>query len=384
MANPPHAAALGILSSDLLQQMLKGHERFVRGEAGGQRASFKFVQLGRVNLSSRTLQDADFTAASLKGAQLIRANLQRAAFLGADLSLADLRAADCRRADFRGALLGGANLGGANLDEADLRRAVLAVYDTLKGIRYWRPGGPLGGPTTLRGSSLNSAVLDDAEAACADFSSCSLKNARLNGANLKGARFRDAVLSGAEFKGAVLAGVDLQGAVLTGVNLADLNLPPEALKGCVCDPDRDALDRRPILETTLEGSAAWVESNGRRGLPPVFDNEDVRVLGDAFRGRTLTALSMRGAIAVGMDFGGAELQGAVFDGADLRDCSFAGADLRGASFRHARLSFARFDRANLGRLDVDQSRLDTLFDGADLTGARFDPPASGGTASSAA
>lgn len=372
MTPTPHAAAYGTLSPPLLEQMLRGHESYARGERGGQRAVFKFVQLSRINLSTRLLDDADFTAAAMAGAQLIRTSLRRASFFGADLTLADLRAADCRRADFRGAVLRGANLAQANLDEADLRRAILAVCQPGGGIRRWRPATTDPTRSSLRGSSLNGALIDDAQASETDFTNCSLKNARLNGANLKGAVFQNAILSGAEFKGANVADIDLRGAILTGVDLAQLQVPPEALAGCVCDPGPEAHARRPALAGRLNDAAAWVDSAGTRGAAPIFDDEDLRVLADAFRGRTLPALAGRRCQAVGMDFTKLQAPGALFDGADLRDTNFSGADLRGASFRGANLAFARFDGADLGPLELDRgTRMETVFDGANLTGARF-------------
>jgi len=377
------ATIYGNLSPQLLEQVLTAHERYVRREPGGQRAVFKFVQLSRLSLSARMLDDADFTAAAMVETLLIRTSLKRASFFGADLTLADLRAADCSRADLRGAVLRGANLAHANLNEADMRRAVLAVYEPGGGLRRWRPASNERSQASLRGSNLNAALIDEAEAAGADFSGCSLRGARLNGANLKGAVLRDAVMTGAEFRGAIMAGVDLQGAILTGVNLADMRLPPEAFTDCVCDPGPQALARRTLLVTRLNEAAVWVDSGGKRGAPPQFDNEDIRVLGDLFRNRTLPAAIARRCRGVGMDFTGAQLPGSLFDDADLRDASFAGADLRGVSFRGANLAFARFDGARLGPLEIEgRERIDTCFDGANLTGALFDqagPQADGAT-----
>ena len=59
-------------------------------------------------------------------------------------------------------------------------------------------------------------------------------------------------------------------------------------------------------------------------------------------GRTLPALSARGAIAAGVSFQGSQLQGAMFDSADLR----------GAGFRAARLAYADLDTANLAPLSL--------------------------------
>ena len=91
----------GVLSPKLLGEILRDHERYVRREAGGRRAVFKFVQLAGMDLSTRLLDDADFTAASMSRTRLIRASLLRASFFRTDLTRADLRGAAARRAAFR-------------------------------------------------------------------------------------------------------------------------------------------------------------------------------------------------------------------------------------------------------------------------------------------
>lgn len=362
----------GVLSPQLLGGILRDHERYVRREAGGQRAVFKFVQLAGMDLSTRVLDDADFTAASMSRTRLIRASLQRASFFRADLTQADLRGADARRADFRGTLLAGANLAFANLDEADMRRAVLAVIDGRGHFKQWK-GDAAPTSASLSGSAMNGALLDDAQAGGADFSNCSLKGAKLNGANLKGARFVGAILSGAQFRGATMAEVDLTGAVLTGVDVSELRVPASLLASCICDPGAAAIERRSLLLEQLSAAAAWVASNAKQGSPANLDGEDIRVLGPAFRGRSLPALSARRSLGIGVDFTKAELPGAVFEGADLRDANFSGADLRGVSFRDANLAFARFDGAILGPLEIARgARLEPNLDGANLTGVRLD------------
>lgn len=368
------ASLHGVLSPQLLQQIISEHERYVRREPGGKRAAFKFVQLVGADMSTRLLDDADFTAAAMARTRLIRSSVQRASFYGADLTLADLRGVNARRADFRGAVMRGANLAHANLDEADMRRAVLAIIDPELAFRRHRPDvGSLPSTTSLAGSAMNGAQLDQAEAGGVDFTNCSLKNAKLNGANLKGAVFVNALLNGAHFKGANLADVNLAGAVLTGVNLDELRLPPEALRDCVCDPGPDARARLPILAARLAEAQAWVESNGASGVAANLDHEDIRVLGAALRDRTLPAFSARGCQGIGVDFSNTQMPGAVFDGADLRDANFSGADLRGVSFRNCNLAFARFEGATVGALElVHGARLESNLEGADLTGVRLD------------
>jgi uncharacterized protein YjbI with pentapeptide repeats len=129
-----------------------------------------------------------------------------------------------------------------------------------------------------------------------------------------------------------------------------LGLPPESLKGCLLDPGPDAIAARDEMLDMLDLAERWAETNGREGRPANLDGRDLRVLNGRLSGRTLPALSARGAIAAGVSFQGSQLQGAVFDTADMRDASFADADLRGATFRATRLAYADLDTANLAPL----------------------------------
>jgi Pentapeptide repeats (8 copies) len=77
-------------------------------------------------------------------------------------------------------------------------------------------------------------------------------------------------------------------------------------------------------------------------------------------------VDFRGATAEGaIDTHEGDFSGALFDGADLRRWRFLAADLRGASFRYADLRGVDFTRSAL---------TDTVFDGAQIEGARFSVP----------
>ena len=77
-----------------MRKMLKLHQRWIAGEAGGVMAD---------------LQGANLREANLQGANLLR---------GADLQGVNLRGADLRWADLQGVNLRGADLQGADLQEA--------------------------------------------------------------------------------------------------------------------------------------------------------------------------------------------------------------------------------------------------------------------------
>lgn len=304
----------------------------------------RFAQLSGENLTARLLDDADFTGADLGRAVLRQASAARASFYGANLSLADLTLIQAVNADLRGANLCGARLNGAVLDGADMRRALLAsAHDDFHMVR----------PAEMS-ASLNGVDMSEAEAGRVDFSHCSLKGARLRGTNLRGAVFTGAILEGADLTGAQVTGTTFRDAILTGVNVAALNLPPSSLEGCLLDPDGAALAARPAMLAALNAAELWGMTSGREGRPANFDGMDLRVLGNALVGRTLAALSARGAIAAGVSFRGTQLQGSVFEGADLRGADFREADLRGSNFASAWLSYADLDTANMEPLALKE------------------------------
>jgi uncharacterized protein YjbI with pentapeptide repeats len=199
-----------------------------------------------------------------------------------------------------------------------------------------------------------------------------MKGVSFGNAKLDGANFEGALLQGANFKGAKLANASFRGAVLAGVNLKDLNVPAEALAGCVTGVTAAAAAKFDQLKQKLDAHQEWISSGGAVGGPANFDGEDLRPLHKLLVGRPLTGLSARGAIAIGIDFSGSQLQAAKFEGADLREADFSNADLRGASLRATRLAHARFDQANLGRLPLTSgSSLAPDLTGADASEEQF-------------
>ena len=94
-----------------LSEIISKHEKWLRGETGGERA----------NLSNADLSNADLSNANLRYANLSNANLRYANLSNADLSNADLSNANLSNAD-----LSNANLSNANLSNADLRYADLS------------------------------------------------------------------------------------------------------------------------------------------------------------------------------------------------------------------------------------------------------------------
>ncbi len=333
-----------------LDVILTRHERFAASK-GGVRAQLGMADISGLNLSRRSLCEADFSGAALVGASLFGANLRRASFYCADLQRADLRYANLQHADLRGASLRGANLSFARMDNADLRVAMM-MFVSPAGISVVDRNAPKG-----------------EQPHGVDFSNCSMKGVSFGNAKLDGANFSGALLQGASFRGAKLANVKFEGAVLTGVNLGELIVPPEALKGCITDVTPEATSKFEVLRAKLEAHQKWIVSGGKLGSNCVLDGEDLRPLQELVVSRPLCAISARNTIAVGLNFSGCQLQAARFDGADLRDVDFSAADLRGASFRGARIAHARFDKADLRCLRLESGQV-RIVDLSDALGAR--------------
>jgi uncharacterized protein YjbI with pentapeptide repeats len=84
-------------TAPVLAEVIEKHGKWLRGEAGGERA----------NLSGANLREANLSGANLREANLSGANL-----IAADLRWTDLRWTDLRGANLRGTDLRGANLRG--------------------------------------------------------------------------------------------------------------------------------------------------------------------------------------------------------------------------------------------------------------------------------
>jgi uncharacterized protein YjbI with pentapeptide repeats len=78
------------------------HEMLYAGRIGCARAVFAFCDLSGLDLSGRSLSDADFTGALPEETNLAGSRLDSASFFGADLRRANLAGASMKRADMRG------------------------------------------------------------------------------------------------------------------------------------------------------------------------------------------------------------------------------------------------------------------------------------------
>lgn len=348
------------LSQQELNPILAAHERFAAYQ-GGKRAQLAQRRLDGLNLANRILSEADFAGASLVGATFYGSNLQRASLYCADLRGCNLQAANLARADMRGASFRGANLAHAILDGGDLRAARMMVIGEDGASIVNR------GEAARNGASRSSNIPEGV-----DFSNCSLKYVSFGNAVLDSANFSGSIMEGVKFGGAKLTNAKFNGAVLIGVNLKELSVPAEALHGCILDVSPEAQAKADMLKAKIASHEHWIAGEGAPGQPAILDGEDLRPLRDYFVGRRLTALSMRGAVAIGANFATSQLHAAKFDNADLRTANFAGCDLRGASFRGANLAHANFAKARLGSLKLaNGGELQTVLDGAAASAHQF-------------
>ena len=111
------------MKQEELQEILRKHKLWVKGEDGGDRADLRDTCLYGADLRGADLRGANLTEADLSGANLDEADLRGANLTEADLSGADLTWADLRRTD-----LNGADLNGANLDFSCLPLSCGSLY----------------------------------------------------------------------------------------------------------------------------------------------------------------------------------------------------------------------------------------------------------------
>ena len=132
------------MTREEIQEALELHQKWLRNEEGGERATLAGEDLSRAMLDGINLMWADLTGVDFEEAHLFGAN-----FEGADLRGANLRGASCGSANFAGADLNKANLKEAQLRGTNLRGADLRGAD-LRGADLW-------------GANLKHADLDGAD-----------------------------------------------------------------------------------------------------------------------------------------------------------------------------------------------------------------------------
>ena len=106
------------MTREEINKIVNLHQKWLRNEEGGERATLAGEDLSRAMLDGINLMWADLTGVDFEEAHLFGAN-----FEGADLRGANLRGAFCGSANFAGASLEVANLEWANLERVNFTRA---------------------------------------------------------------------------------------------------------------------------------------------------------------------------------------------------------------------------------------------------------------------
>ena len=101
------------MEQEELNEVLRLHKLWLRGDEPGKRADMQEVDMRHADLRGADLQDTDLRETDLRGADM----------RGADARDADMRDADMRDADMRGTDARGTNMQGADLRGADMRGA---------------------------------------------------------------------------------------------------------------------------------------------------------------------------------------------------------------------------------------------------------------------
>lgn len=118
------------IAQEKLKEIVASHGKWLRNEAGGERADLRCVDLSgadfhNVNFSEAVLSEANLSKANLNNANFSLVSLCGAKLTGAKLTGANFSWADLCVANFSGANLIGANFSNANLRYADLSGAKL-------------------------------------------------------------------------------------------------------------------------------------------------------------------------------------------------------------------------------------------------------------------
>ncbi len=111
-----------------LNEIIKKHEKWCRGESGGERADMRGANMSGADMSGANMRHADMRHADMRranmsGADMSGANMSGANMSGADMSGANMRYANMRHADMSGADMSCADMSYTNMSYADMSGA---------------------------------------------------------------------------------------------------------------------------------------------------------------------------------------------------------------------------------------------------------------------
>lgn len=136
------------ISKKELNEILKLHSMWLKGNLKGVQANLRLTQLGDVNLENKDLRYINFEASNLVGANLknsclFKANLKAANLKNANLENADLSCANLRFTTFRNANLKNVNFILAEIQSPDMHETGVLRFQFEKSEAIYTPCGIL-------------------------------------------------------------------------------------------------------------------------------------------------------------------------------------------------------------------------------------------------
>ncbi len=394
--NIPDPSNLPLMHQDYLDEIIKKHERYLKGQKGGARAVIQYHNLSGLSFNAADLSQADFTGSSLVNCELSHGTFLSASFFACDMRNARLIEANLARADFRGAYLAGADLSRSNLNDADLREGKIMKRGEHGVLTERKRSGGEGGRTILKGAKLTETSMQKVQGKSVDFSDADLTGVILRDASLSGADFSGANLVDCDMTRSTLTDATMRGAIIAGMTIKYAEKQGLDMQGAITERDmgHKLANLGKTLPELLDEHTLWVSTAGKKGRQLDLSGYDLRDVID-LRSYPLTAIRAIEGNFINQNLEYAQLQSGTFDHADFRDCNFHEADLRGSSFKYAqfarcnlrgailcplqfegqngqenRLQRVDLSGANLRYADLSECDLrDCILMGADLTGA---------------
>jgi len=366
----PDPGELLPLHQDALDEIIKKHDMFLRGQQGGARAVITYRNLSYLNFKAKDLSNADFTGSLFIEADLSHGKFCNTTFFACDLRNANMRDANFSRCDFRGAYVAGANLSGSDLADVDMREGKIMKRGEQGELTDRKRSGGKGAKTVFTGAKLSETNMVGAQAKAADFSDADLTGVNLKNADLTGANFFSANLADADMTGCVLSFANLRSAIVSGAIMDRIEKQGLDLSGAITESDMGAKleNLGKTLPELLEEHTLWVATAGRSGRQLDLSGYDLRDVLD-LRRFPFTAIRAIGSNFLNQDLRGAELQSATFDRSDFRDCKMIEADLRGSTFKYAHMARADLSKAKLSALEFKKPDGTKRIQRVDLSGA---------------
>jgi uncharacterized protein YjbI with pentapeptide repeats len=339
-------------------------------------------------------QGCDLTGRRLAGKDLRGANLRGATLLGT--SFAGVVSLD--GADLTGTAIGA----GTDFSGCDLTKVIFGVNPPLGSdaahpvafrsatVPYrilganWQALNLSGATIEGMPAEIDGFTVTECDVSGLDFSAKVLKNAHFLSVTAHQAGFRGATLDNAVFgrrtatptdlTGAVFAGASIPGGVYDTATLTDADFTKATLANATflnARMDGTVFDGTDLTSCAFSSPPWWSKQPG--------GNTSFRgaTLNLTTLGRQWSYLDLTGATLAGLagtsDLDDLEARGAVLTGLDLSGHSLDRADLTGTTIAGTIFRGAHMDYATLRSVAGERP----VFDGAVLTGARFDPSDSG-------